>query len=74
MGNFQYQWWTIDVREATGRIGWEIKAKNKENAIKEINKRVSKYNEFIHKRRPDFNAEIYWDTLTLDRQGFQRRF
>ncbi len=72
MSAFQFQWWTVEVREATGKMGWEVKAKTKENAIKAIKKRAKEHDEFVQKHRPDFQTEIYWDTLTLDRDGYQR--
>lgn len=74
MGKYQYQWWTVEVREATGRCTWEIKARSKEGAVKAINKLANEHNEYVRKVRPDFNTEIYWETLTLDREGYQRRF
>lgn len=74
MGQFQYQWWTVEVREATGRIGWEIKAKSKDGAVKQIRKMADQHDAFIQKVRPDFKTEIFWDTLALDRTGYQRRF
>ena len=71
---FQFEWWNINVREATGLITWEVKAKNKENAINQIKKMAQEHEEFIRKVRPDFKIEIFWDTLTLDRKGFQRLY
>ena len=71
---FQFEWWHIKVREATGLITYEVKAKNKDNAIKQIKKMAQEHEEFIRKVRPDFKIEIFWDTLTLDRKGFQRLY
>jgi hypothetical protein len=74
MGQFQFEWWNIDIREATGRITLEIKAKNKDGAIKQIKRYAKKHDEEVQVVRPDFHTEIYWDTLTLNRKGYQRRF
>lgn len=74
MGKFQYEWWTVDVREATGIYTWEVKARSRDNAIKQVEKMADTYNKEIQVARPDFAAEIFWKTLTLDRTGFQRRF
>ena len=62
MGSFNYEWWNVEARELTGRYTLEVKAKNKENAIKQFKKDF-----------PDV-IEFYWETLTLDRKGYQRRF
>jgi hypothetical protein len=59
--SFQYEWWTVKMKLPTGVYTCECKAKNKKNAIK----RFKKFDNVI---------EIYWDTLTLDRKGYQRRF
>ena len=74
MGQFQYEWWTVSVREATGVVVWEMKSRNKDAAIKQIKRMAKKHDEFIQQRRPDFRTEVFWDTLTLDRTGYQRRF
>lgn len=71
---FEYEWWTVDVREATGRITYEVKAKNRKNAEKQVIQMASRHDEFIQKVRPDFKTEIYWETMKLDRTGYQRRF
>jgi hypothetical protein len=74
LSTFQFEWWTVEVRECTGRITWEVKAKNKENAIKQIQKMAKDHNKEIQRMRPDFETEIFWNTLTLDRKGYQRLF
>lgn len=70
----RYQWWTVKVKEATGETSWEVKAKSRENAIKQINKQANEHNESIQRVRPEFETEVFWETLTLDREGYQRRF
>lgn len=74
MSNFQYEWWTVQAKEATGLTTWEVKSKSKELAVKQIKKWAKEHDEFIQKVRPEFNTEVFWDTLTLDRKGYQRRF
>lgn len=60
MKNFEYEWWNVKAKEPTGTYTLEVKAKNKENAIKQFKKMTT--------------GEIFWDTLVLDRKGYQRRF
>lgn len=72
MVTYQYEWYTVDVQEATGRITWEIKARSRENAIKAINRQVKKYNRTIQNCRPDYTATVYWETMKLDRVGHNR--
>ncbi len=62
MGAFQYEWWNVKAKMPTGLYTLEVKAKNRENAIKHFKKDFPQVIEFI------------WDTLTLDRKGYQRRF
>lgn len=71
---FQYDWYTVRVREATGVITWEVKAKNRENAIKQVKKMAKEHDAFVRKHRPDFETIIFWDTFKLARKGYQRRF
>ena len=59
MGSFQFEWWNVDVKEPTGRYTLEVKAKNKENAVRQFKKMT--------------DGEILWGTLVLDRKGYQRR-
>lgn len=72
MSKFQYEWWNVKVKEATGEITWEVKAKNKENAIKQFKKWAKEHDEKVQRVRPEFHTEIFWETLTLDRKGYQR--
>lgn len=62
MGNFQFEWWNVNAKMPTGTLTLEVKAKNRENAIKQFKK--------------DFPnvVEFFWDTLVLDRKGYARRF
>lgn len=79
MTSFEYEWYMIDVQLLTGRCTYEIKAKSKENAIRQINNLVVKSNSesnlaknWIDQIQPI--TKVYWETLTLDRKGYQRRF
>lgn len=74
MGAFQYEWWTVEVKEATGRTTWEVKAKSKDLAVKQIKKWEKEHNEFVQKMRPEFSTEVFWETLTMDRKGYQRLY
>ena len=75
---FNYEWYTIDVQESTGRITWEVKARNKDNAIKTIKRLVTKKNKDAHDmtlpwwKRGGEVKEVLWDTLNLDRIGHNR--
>ena len=60
MEKFQYEWWNVKSKEPTGTYTLEVKAKNRENAIKQFKKMAE--------------GEIDWNTLELDRKGYQRRF
>ena len=62
MNNFQYEWWHVKAKCFDGMCTLEVKSKNKENAIKKFQKDF-----------PDV-VEFYWETLTLDRKGYQRKF
>lgn len=72
MGKFEYEWWDVKAQEATGKFTWEVKAKNKENAIKQFKQMAKEHDEEIQKVRPDFHTIIFWETLTLDHKGYQR--
>lgn len=77
MSSFNYEWWTVRATLATGPITLEFKAKNKDHAVKQILKEYRDSNsaknleaDFWH--RKDRIVDIHWDTLTLDRVGYQR--
>lgn len=74
MGSFQYEWWTVVMIQATGRYTVEVKAKSRAGAIKQIEKMAKEHDDFVRVVRPDFSTEVLWDTLTLDRKGYQRLF
>ena len=62
MGQFQYEWWNVKGITPTGTYTFEVKAKNRDNAIKRFKKDFP------------YVSMFYWDTLELDRKGYQRRF
>ena len=72
--NFEYEWWTVEVQEATGKITWEVKAKNRSNAEKQIVKWAKEHEDEVNRVRPNFKTTIYWDTMVLDRKGYKRLF
>ena len=74
MKQFEYEWWNVDVYEATGRITYEVKAKSRLGAEKQILRMASKHESEVQKVRPEFKVVIYWDTMKLDHKGYQRRF
>lgn len=74
MKNFEYEWWTVEVKAATGKSTWEVKAKNKANAIKQFEKWAKEHTKEVQAVRKDFETEILWNTLTLDRKGYQRLY
>lgn len=73
MGQFQFEWWTVEVNAPAGRETWEVKAKNKDNAVKQIKKWAKEENEFFFPRCGK-TVEVLWDTMTLDRKGYQRLY
>lgn len=77
--SFNYEWWTVEVKEPAGKIRMEFKGKSKESVVRQIKKYVKYTNsdENLFKdvwHRQARILEVYWDTLTLDRVGYQRRF
>lgn len=79
MNKFQYEWYTIKIKDQSGTLNYEFKGKSKESVIKQIKKMVEYTNSEenakldIWHRQPKI-LEVYWETLTLDRKGYQRKF
>lgn len=71
MVNFNYEWWTVSIKSTTGVDTWEFKGKNRENIIRQITKEVKAVNSVKRGFVPQI-VEVYWNTLKLDRIGFQR--
>jgi hypothetical protein len=71
MKKFNFEWWTVKIRFTNGTVTCEYKAKNKENAIRQIKKDVKDTNSGKKGFCPHI-IEVYWETLELDRIGYQR--
>lgn len=77
MEGFRYEWWTVVIKQSVGTSTFEVKAKNRDNAIKQIQSyQIESYSaknmsKPVWERTPTVQ-EIYWDTLKLDRVGYQR--
>lgn len=77
MSNFRYEWWTVRVHEPTGWCTWELKGKSRDHVIRQITKCVKEGNSDKNKLRPFYERqptilEVDWESLTLDRIGYQR--
>ena len=74
--NFEYEWWTVQIRFATGVQKCVYKGKSKELVVKQIEREVKKSNspENLATMRYMPIKEVFWDTLTLDHKGYQRLF
>lgn len=77
MAKFNYEWWTVEVRFDCGTIVCEYKGKNKENVIRQIKKDFKDTNSQENLNAPWWKrrnqmVEVYWETLELDRIGYQR--
>lgn len=78
MNKHHYTWYTIDVIEQSGLVRWEVKALDKDHAIRQIKDRVREQN----LRAEDTSLpilfrggrvlEVLWSTLQVDRIGYQR--
>ena len=78
MSSFQYEWWLVDVIINGTKMALEVKAKNKENAIKQIEKmanleKAKTFEEMITATQLT-EGKIFWETLRLDRKGYQKLF
>lgn len=78
MKTFEYQWWTVQIQSETGVCTWEFKGKDKDHVIKQITKEVTKTNSPENLKKSFFQGrkeriiKVFWETLKLDRTGFQR--
>lgn len=75
--SFNYEWWTVSIKDQSGTNEWEFKGKSKEHVVRQIEKEIADTNseknrakDYWH-RKPAI-IEVYWDTLKLDRIGYQR--
>ena len=79
MKSFHYEWYTVDIRTESGILTYEFKGRSRDSVIRQINKRAEYTNSDKNLSqswlyREARMLEIFWDTLTLDRTGYQRRF
>ncbi len=81
MANFHYEWYTIEIKEPAGWVVIEIKAKDKAGAVKQLERMREKSNSPENKARTPLDPkwiapvlEVKWETLKLDRIGYQRLF
>ena len=78
MSEKHFEWWLVDVLETSGKITWEIKCKSEEHAKKQIIARVKKQNKIADDttapvwKRSGKVIEVFWNTLKIDRIGYQR--
>ena len=71
MKTFNYEWWVVSIHFTNGTVDCEFKGKNKENIIRQIKKEVKEINSGKRGYQPQI-IEVYWETLRLDRIGYQR--
>ena len=77
MGRFNYEWWTIKITDQSGTNTWEFKGKSKDHVIRQIRKEYNDTNSAENAARDYWHRKprilsIDWDSLTLDRIGYQR--
>lgn len=77
MSSFNYEWWTVKIQDEAGTLTWEFKGRSKENVIKQIQKEVKDSNSEANAMRDVFHRKakiikVFWETLKLDRIGYQR--
>lgn len=77
MASFKYEWWTVKIQDEAGISTCEFKGRSKENVIKQIQKEVQDSNSEtnfmrdVWHRKPKI-IKVFWETLTLERIGYQR--
>jgi hypothetical protein len=69
MTKYHYEWWTVQVQETTGLTTWELKGRDQEHVVKQIKKQAKEQNDNPYCGNV---IEVYWNTLKLDRVGYQR--
>lgn len=79
MGSFEYEWWTVSIRFPAGVCVCEYKGKSKESVIRQINREIKQSNSKENLELPIWKQkqqilQVYWETLKLDRKGYQRLF
>lgn len=76
---FEYEWWTVDITYATGKLSTIWKGKNRDNVVKQIMKEFMESNSEENAMKPvylrkDRIDSIHWDTMKLDHVGYNRCF
>lgn len=72
--SFNYEWYTVDVIESTGKITWEVKAKDYGKAVEQIKRRASKQNRDADNKdipwwkRGGYVKEVLWETISSSRK------
>ena len=79
MTTFQFEWWTVKIKYSTGIYTVEYKGKNKESVLRQIEKDRKQSNSEENLQKPwlermDQILDVDYDSLTLNRKGYQRRF
>ncbi len=80
MSGFQYEWWTVQMTvEGHGVMTAEYKGKSRDHVIKQIEKDVAFTNSDKNltagwQTRQSRIFDVFWNTLTLERTGYQRKF
>ena len=78
MNKHHYTWYTIKVIEQTGSLTWEVKALDRDHAIRQIKDRVREQNLRAEDTtlplafRGGRVLKVIWSTLQEDRIGYQR--
>ena len=77
MANFNYEWWTVDIIFENGTYTCEFKGRNKSTVIKQIQKMVEENNSEKNQMRDVWHRQpkviaVNWESLKLDRIGYQR--
>ena len=79
MAKFNYEHWTVEITDEAGTTTWEFKGKDKDHVIKQIMKEVAdsnseqNLNRTMWQRKPMIKS-VNWDSMLLDRTGYNRRF
>jgi len=77
MASFNYEWWTVRIRDTAGWLTWEFKGKSRDHVVRQIKKEIADTNSEDNANRPVWKRraaiiEVDWESLTLDRIGYQR--
>ena len=75
--SFNYEWWTVEITDEAGTLTWEFKGKNREGVVRQVEKAVKDSNSEENQRKDVWHRKpriigVNWETLKLDRTGYQR--